>query len=181
MSLAILGIAFAVGLDVLALSIAIGVAERKVVARLWLAAWFSFAEVAMQVIGYAIGTGAGRAIGTVADYVGFLVLAGVGLFIFRESFASAKIHARLSGGWGLLAACGSASFDSLGVGVSLPGVPIPLVPLIATVAVSTVLFTVVGLGFGARLGESYEKLAERACGIVLMLMAVIFTAQRLLV
>lgn len=133
----------------------------------------------MQVIGYGIGTGAGHVVGMIADYAGFLVLACVGVFIFRESFATKKIHARMSGGWGLLAACVSASLDSLGVGIALPGVPLPLVPLIGTVAVSTVLFTIAGLAFGARLGERYEQLAERLCGIVLVVMAVIFTVQHL--
>jgi putative Mn2+ efflux pump MntP len=133
----------------------------------------------MQVIGYAIGTGAGRLVGTIADYVGFAILAGVGVFIVRESFGEEPSSFKVESGWGLIAACASISLDSLGIGVSLPGVPLPLVPLLATVAVSTVVFTTVGLTFGAQLGQRYQNLAERIAGIVLIALAIFFTAQHL--
>ena len=55
----ILGIAFAVGLDVLALSIAVGVMRIDWPARIRLGAAFSASEVLMQLVGYGIGTGAG--------------------------------------------------------------------------------------------------------------------------
>jgi hypothetical protein len=35
----------------------------------------------------------------------------------------------------------------------------------------------VGLAFGAQLGARYKQLAERAAGIVLIVLAVLFTAQ----
>jgi len=84
----------------------------------------------MQGVGYAIGTGAGQLIGTIADYAGFAVLAGVGVFIVRESFDTGESAFRVDSGWGLVAACASISLDSLGIGVSLPGVPLPLLPLL---------------------------------------------------
>jgi len=71
----ILGIAFAVGLDVLALSIAVGIMRLPWRSRMRLGIAFSGAEVVMQVVGYAVGTGAGQIVGTIADYVGFAVLA----------------------------------------------------------------------------------------------------------
>ncbi|MBD5657627.1 MAG: manganese efflux pump [Candidatus Eremiobacteraeota bacterium] len=165
------------GLDVLALSIAVGIMQIGWGARLRLGFAFSASEVVMQVIGYAIGTGAGRIVGTIADYVGFAVLAGVGIFIVRESFGDEESSFKADTGWGLLAACASISLDSLGIGVSLPGVPLPLLPLLATVAVSTIVFTVVGLAFGSRLGERYKQIASRAAGIVLIVLAIFFTLQ----
>jgi putative Mn2+ efflux pump MntP len=180
-ALKIIGIAVAVGLDVLALSIAIGIMQIDWKARLRIGAAFSFAEVFMQIVGYAIGTGAGRIVGTIADYVGFAVLLGVGIFIFRESFSSVEPKFAVVSGWGLILASASISLDSLGIGVSLPGVPLPLVPLLATVAVSTVIFTAVGLAFGSALGERYKHLAERGAGIILIVLAVVFTVQHLTV
>jgi manganese efflux pump family protein len=172
----ILGIALAVGLDVLAVSIAVGVMRIPWRGRLRLGFAFSVAEVAMQVLGYAIGTGAGRIAGVVAIYVGFAILAAVGIYIFRESGANEPTF-KPDTGWGLIAASASISLDSFGIGVSLPGVPLPLMPLLATVAVSTVLFTSVGLAFGERLGRRYKRLAQRVAGLVLIALAVIFTIQ----
>ena len=177
--LKILGIAFAVGLDVFALSIAVGIMQIPRGSRIRLGFSFSGAEVLMQIIGYAIGTGAGRIVGTLADYVGFAVLAGVGVFIVRESFGDGESSFKIDSGWGLIAACASISLDSLGIGVSLPGVPLPLMPLLATVAVSTIIFTTVGLAFGTQLGQRYKILAERTAGVVLVVLAAFFTAQHL--
>ncbi len=146
--------------------------------RLRLGATFAMSEVVMQGVGYVIGTDAGRIIGVIAIYAGFAILAGVGIFIVRQSFQADQMLT-VDSGLGLLAACASISLDSLGIGISLPGVPLPLVPLLATVAVSTVIFTVVGLAFGARLREKYKRGAERAAGIVLVILAVFFTIQHI--
>jgi putative Mn2+ efflux pump MntP len=79
----------------------------------------------------------------------------------------------------LLVASLSVSLDSLGIGMSLPGVPLPLLPLLATVAVSTIIFTAVGLAFGERLGRRYKRVAQRVAGIVLVVLAAVFTTQHL--
>ncbi len=177
----VLGIAIAVGLDVLALSIAVGIMQIPWGARLRLGLGVSTAEVLMQLLGYLIGNGAGHIVGTLAVYVGFAVLAGVGGFIVRDSYrVSDESHLKVDSGWGLLAVCASVSLDSLGIGISLPGVPLPLVPLLSTVGVSTLVFTAIGLAFGAQLGERYKRLAERIAGVVLIVLAAFFTAQHLL-
>jgi putative Mn2+ efflux pump MntP len=174
----VLGIALAVGLDVLALSIAVGVMRISWRARIRLGLAFSVSEVLMQVVGYGIGTGAGRIVGTVATYVGFAILAGVGIFIIRESSERTPTF-EADSGWGLVAASASISLDSLGIGVSLPGVPLPLIPLLATVAVSTAIFTVMGLAFGERLGQRYKSTAQRTAGIALVILAAVFAIQHL--
>ncbi|HEV8022571.1 MAG TPA: manganese efflux pump [Candidatus Lustribacter sp.] len=178
-ALKILGVAFAVGLDVLALSIAIGIMQSDQRVRLRLAIAFSVSEVVMQVVGYLIGAGVGNVIGEVAPYLGFAVLALVGAYIVRESYQGAEKGLGADSGWGLILTCASISLDSLGIGVSLPGVPLPLIPLLATVAVSTAIFTTIGLAFGSLLGKRYEALAERTAGIVLVLLAILFTVQHL--
>lgn len=178
-ALKILGVAFAVGMDVLALSIAIGIMQSAWRTRLRLAIAFAGSEVFMQVVGYLIGAGVGRVIGSVADYLGFGVLALVGAYIIRESFLSGETRIRSDSLWGLMLTSVSISLDSLGIGVSLPGVPLPLLPLLGTVAVSTATFTIVGLNFGSLLGKQYEALAERVAGVALILLAAVFTVQHL--
>jgi putative Mn2+ efflux pump MntP len=174
-ALKIFGIAFAVGLDVLALSIAVGIMQIPLRVRMRLGIAFSVSEVVMQGLGYEIGTGAGRMVGTVSTYVGFAVLAGVGAYIIYESFQDDDSAFNVESLWGVLALSASVSLDSLGIGASLPGVPLPLVPLLSTVALSTLTFTAIGLSFGAQLGGRYKQLAERAAGIVLVILAIVFT------
>jgi putative Mn2+ efflux pump MntP len=56
-------------------------------------------------------------------------------------------------------------------------VPLPLIPLLATVAVSTIIFTSLGLVFGEQLGRRYQRNAQRIAGLVLIALAALFTLQ----
>jgi len=63
--------------------------------------------------------------------------------------------------------------------VSLPGVPLSLIPPVTAIAVSTTIFTRLGLAFGERLGLRYKCTAQRIAGITLVIVAVVFTIQHL--
>lgn len=172
------GIALAVGLDVLALSTGIGVLGVPWNVRFRVGATFAAAEIVMQVLGAAFGAMLGHVAGEVAAYAGFAVLAAIGLWILRQSFGHDEgLSEKATSGFGLLAASASISLDSLGVGFSLPALHVPLVPLIATVAVTTLVFTFAGLRFGEVLGARFKQKAERGAGIVLIALAVLFALQ----
>ena len=176
----VVAVAIAVGLDVLAVSVGVGITRLGWNAKLRLGIAFASSEIIMQVVGYGLGTGAGRMVGVVASYFGFALLALVGAFMIRSSLhedPEAEFDATRGGG--LLLTSLSISLDSLGVGFALPGVSIPLIPLLITVSISTTIFTFVGLEFGARLGERYEKGAERAAGAILILLAIMFMVEHL--
>lgn len=177
----IAAVAFAIGLDVLALSTAIGIKGPPWRTRLRLGAAFSTAEILMQVVGLALGSGFGRLVGDIAQWIGLVVLAGIGACILREGFSNEAGEEKfdVAKPVGLLLASLSISLDSLGVGFALPALHLPLVPLFSTVAVSTVCFTLTGIAFGAVLGHKFEKNAERGAGIVLILIAVTFAVQHL--
>jgi putative Mn2+ efflux pump MntP len=177
----IVGVAFAVGLDVLAISVGVGVTRLAFDARVRMGCAFAGSEIVMQVVGYGLGSGAGKMLGDVATYIGFGLLALIGLLMIRSSMRhSAEANFDVTRGSGLLMTSLSISLDSLGVGVALPAAAIPLLPLLITVAITTTVFTFVGLAFGARLGERYERNAERAAGILLILLAAAFAAERFL-
>jgi putative Mn2+ efflux pump MntP len=176
----ILGVALAIGLDVLALSAAIGIKEPPWPQRIRLGLAFSMAEILMQLVGLSLGTGLGRLVGAIATWIGLIVLAGIGGWILREGFSADKDREfNVASAGGLLLASLSISLDSLGVGFALPALRLPLIPLFATVAISTVAFTLAGLAFGAMLGHAFEKNAEKAAGIVLLALAVVFAVQQL--
>jgi len=174
-------VAFAVGLDVFAISIGVGVARLALDARLRVGFAFAGSEIVMQAIGYELGAGAGHVLGEVAAYVGFALLALIGLLMIRNSFQhQSEVKLDATRGAGLLITSLSISLDSFGVGIALPAVSIPLLPLLFTVSVTTTVFTLIGLAFGARLGYRYERGAERAAGAILVALAALFTIQRLI-
>jgi manganese efflux pump family protein len=173
-------VAIAIGLDVLALSIAVGIKGLPWGSRLRLGAAFAFAEIFMQVLGFVLGAGFGRIVGDVAAWIGLTVLAGIGVWIFIESFKKDDEHDfDVQKPVGLLLASISISLDSLAVGFALPSLRLPLLPLFATVACTTVAFTLTGLAFGAKLGELYEEYAERGAGTVLVLLAIAFAIEKI--
>lgn len=176
----ILAVALAIGLDVLALSTAVGIKEPPWNVRIKIGVSFALAEILMQIIGLLLGTGFGHIVGEVATWIGLVILALIGAWILREGFSNEEkrdFDVRTPGG--LIVASLSISLDSLGVGFALPALKLPLPQLFATVAVSTVAFTLAGLAFGAVLGHAFEKNAERGAGIVLIVLAAAFAYQHL--
>ena len=178
----VLAVAFAVGLDVFALSVGVGVARLGLDSSLRVGLTFAASEIAMQAIGYELGTGAGYLLGELAAYVGSALLALIGVLMIRKSLAHPLSEVKFdpTKGVGLLIASLSVSLDSLGVGIALPALAIPLLPLLITVSITTTVFTLIGLAFGSRLGERYERGAERAAGAVLVVLAGLFFIQRLI-
>jgi putative Mn2+ efflux pump MntP len=174
--LKIIAVAVAVGFDVLAISIGVGIAQIPWQASVRLGISFATAEIVMQVIGFELGTGAGRLFGEIAEWIGLVLLALVGGFMIIESYRLGKKKSfDPTRGAGLLVASLSISLDSLGIGFALPAVGIPLIPLLITLSITTAIFTSIGLAFGAKIGERYERDAERVAGAMLILLAIIFS------
>jgi manganese efflux pump family protein len=176
----VFAVALAVGLDVLALSIGVGVARLALGASFRVGAAFAGSEIAMQLIGYELGTSATQVLGEVANDVSLALLLLLGCLMIIKSFEYLpEAHFDTAKGGGLLLASLSISLDSLGVGVALPALGIPLIPLLIMISITTIAFTLLGLAFGARLGERYERDAERAAGAMLVLLAGSFALKRL--
>lgn len=174
------GVALAVGLDVLAVSVGVGVTRVAWDVSLRLGLAFASSEITMQVLGYELGSSTGRLLGEMGAYAGFALLALVGTVMIRNSRRNTReVRFEATAGAGLLMTSLSISLDSLGVGVALPVAGIPLFPLLIIISVTTTVFTVIGLAFGARLGKRYERGAERVAGIMLVVLAALFTIERL--
>jgi putative Mn2+ efflux pump MntP len=162
--------------------VGVGIARLALDSSLRVGFAFAGSEIAMQAIGYELGAGAGYLLGEVAAYVGFALLALIGILMIRKSLRHPLSEAKFdpTKGAGLIIASLSISLDSLGVGIALPALAIPLIPLLVTVSITTTVFTLIGLAFGSRLGELYERGAERAAGAVLVVLAGLFLIQRLI-
>ncbi len=176
----VLAVAFAVGFDVLALSIAVGIARLNTATSIRVGSAFAAAEIGMQLIGYSLGAEAGEFLGHVAGSASLTLLFLIGWTMIAKSFEFLpESHFDTARGGGLLLASLSISLDSLGVGIALPALGIPLVPLLITTSMTTVVFTYAGLTFGAMLGERYERGAEGAAGAMLVLLAGVMAFERL--
>jgi putative Mn2+ efflux pump MntP len=170
-------LALALGFDVWAVSAAIGVTRPDRGRSLRLALLFASAEIGMMLVGYAIGQGVGHLLGQFAAYLGFTLLALIGLLMVRQT-TRAERRLPLTDGAGMILTSISVSLDSLGVGFALPAAGVPLPALIVTLAASTVSSSLVGLAVGARWGKRYGPLTEAFAGALLVILAIALALER---
>ena len=175
-------IALSLALDVFAVSIGVGVrgVPRKTKIRIGIA--FASAEIIMNLLGAALGIAAGRLLGEVAGYLGFIALVGVGTYMIYE--ATRDLAERnpldMSSGWGLFIASASISLDSLGIGFSILYIDVPLEISLAVIGVVSIGATALGLSFGRLLGKRIEDRAELLGGVLLALTGVTFIVLKAL-
>lgn len=162
-------VALSLGLDVLAVSVGVGMRgiDRWIKVRIGVA--FALAEMTMTVLGVVLGSTAGRFLGDAAGYLGFAALIVVGAYmVYETKREEAAGGFDLSRGWGLFFGALSISLDSLGIGFSILFIGVPLVVSLIFIGVASVIATTLGLTLGKALGARAEETAAVWAGIVLI-------------
>jgi putative Mn2+ efflux pump MntP len=172
-------VSVSLGLDVFAVCIGIGMRGADRAMKIRIGSAFAFAEVAMTLVGVVIGEAAGRLLGAVAGYLGFAALTLVGGYMVFESLRGENDGGfDLSRGWGLFLGALSISLDSLGIGFSILYIGVPLTVSVVSIALASVLSTMLGLTLGKLLGARMEALAAVCAGIILMVTGVAFATLK---
>jgi putative Mn2+ efflux pump MntP len=178
--LKILVVALSLGLDVFAVGVGVGMrgVSRAIKVRIGIA--FATAEVTMNLAGVGLGKLAGELLGSIAGYIGFAALIGLGAYMIVEAVRESerKRPLDMSRGWGLLVGSLSISLDSLGIGFSILYIGVPLVESLAVIFVVSICCTVLGLTLGRIVGRRAEESAELWAGIVLALTGIAFTVAK---
>ncbi|NLF31681.1 MAG: manganese efflux pump [Planctomycetes bacterium] len=172
------GIAVALAMDALAVSIAAGIKIRRVRHGHVLRAGVCFGlfQFGMPVIGWFAGKTFARCVCAIDHWIAFALLAALGgkmLYEARGHDPAPTGHAAdPTVGWSLLLLSVATSIDALAVGLSLAllGVSIWLVAVI--IGVVTCTLSALGILFGGRLGHRFEHAAEAFGGIILIAIGV---------
>ncbi|HEY1656134.1 MAG TPA: manganese efflux pump [Candidatus Tumulicola sp.] len=173
-------VALSLSLDVFAVSIGVGVRGVPAATKWRIGLAFACAEVSMNLIGAGLGLAAGKFLGDIAGYIGFVALIALGAYMIKESrsdFAAAS-KLDLSKGWGLAVASLSISLDSLGIGFSILYIGVSPAISLVVIAIVSVLSTAAGLALGERLGAFAERYAALLGGVLLMLTGLVFVALK---
>jgi manganese efflux pump family protein len=161
-------VAISLGLDVFAVCVGVGMRGTDRWVKFRIGAAFAFAEVAMTLLGVALGATAGKYLGDVAGYLGFMALVAVGGYMVYESVRPDNAAGfDLSRGWGLFLGALSISLDSLGIGFSILFIGVPLVVSVGCIAAASILSTTLGLTLGKAVGARFETAAGLWGGILL--------------
>ncbi len=190
--LRLLPLIFSLGLDTLALSIALGLAPLPSRTRLRLALTFAAAEGLMPAVGLLMGRPLGQAIGGWAVYIAGVLLIATGLWLLREALAEddddddgggeqGKILSAASArGLPLVGIALSISLDELAMGFSFGVLRPPVVPALLAIALQALVVSIAGQWLGQHVGGALGERAEMAAGVVLCLLGLGFIGARLL-
>lgn len=142
------------------------------------AIWFSGMHVAMLSAGFLLGDTLAGFVEGVGPWISFTLLALVGGAMVRSALKKTSEDEELNSmpplTWKSLAALAFAcSIDAIAVGSSLGlSGSLPFGLTVSVVAVMTALASILGLCMGSAAGEKWEKPAEIAGGVVLLLIGV---------
>ena len=171
------------GLDTFAVAAAIGTLSPSPATRRRVSWLFPAFEAGMPLVGLALGAPLGHVIGGVADYVAIGVLLALGLYTLlasdeRQERTIPRL-AQVQGPGALLLGL-SISLDELAIGFTLGLLRLPVVLVIALIAVQTFAVTRAGLRWGHQISAKQRDATEHLAGVALTGLAVVLLAERLL-
>jgi len=169
------------GLDTLAVALALGISGIGRRNRLRVGTSFALFEGGMPLIGFVAGRLVSGAIGDIASLIGIAVLFGVGVWMVYEGVSGEEEANFDIDRWrGLLLTSLSISLDELAIGFSMGALGLPIALTVLLIALQAFVLTLVGTTVGNRIGEELAERAELAAGLVLCGLALVLLGQKLL-
>lgn len=170
-------LAVGVSMDAFAVSICKGLAMKKATlkASMTCGVWFGGFQALMPTIGFFLGTLFADAIQAVDHWVAFVLLAVIGANMLKEAFSKEcdcceDQNADLSLKTMFLMAI-ATSIDALAVGISLAMAgKVNIFVAALFIGLCTFGFSAVGVKIGNVFGSRYEKKAQLAGGMILVLL-----------
>lgn len=174
----ILFLAVGLSMDAFAVSICKGLAMKKATLKegAICGTWFGGFQALMPLIGFFLGTLFAKAIEAIDHWVAFLLLAFIGISMLREAFSKGEDcdcgcgQADLSFKTMFVMAV-ATSIDALAVGISLAMAGnVNIFLAVALIGIITFAMSCLGVKIGNLFGSRFEKKAQAAGGIILLLL-----------
>jgi len=180
----ILAVAVSLAMDAFAVSIAVGLTLPRVTARhVFRLAWhFGLFQFLMPVAGYFSGRAASGLVAAWDHWIAFSLLSLVGAKMLYEAYRGPSGATRRdpTRGLTLLVLSLATSLDALAVGVTMALLDVRIWTAAVVIGLVAGAMTTVGICFARLLGARWEKLAETAGGIILLLIGARILASHLL-
>jgi putative Mn2+ efflux pump MntP len=179
------GLLIPLAIDTFALAAALGMAGLEPSDRLRASLVFTIFEAGMPMAGIVIGRAVGALLGAWAGYGGIFFLLVAGWLLWRDGDGDDREAKRLrllahARGLAIIDLGLSISVDELAVGLSAGLLGLAAVLTVAWIALQAFLAAQLGFTIGRRLGERARERSERLAGLMLIAVALILLALRLL-
>ena len=170
-------LAVGLSMDAFAVSVCKGLGMKKVTLKnqCICGAWFGGFQALMPLLGFLLGALFAAAIEAVDHWVAFGLLAIIGANMLREAFGKddcdcEEHNADLSVKTMFIMAV-ATSIDALAVGISLAMAgDVNIIQAVLLIGVTTFVLSALGVRIGNIFGSRFEKKAEAAGGIILILL-----------
>ena len=166
----------ALSMDAFSVSVCKGLSVKKVQTKhlLLCGLYFGGFQFLMPVIGYFIGSGFANVVEKVDHWVAFGLLALIGLNMIRAALFEKKEDESVDASFAvpvMLSLALATSIDALAVGVTYSMSDGNNIWLAAgLIGVITFVLSALGVKFGSKIGEKFEKIASIVGGAVLVLL-----------
>ena len=167
-------IGIGLSMDAFAVSICKGLSVRRLRLShaLLCGIYFGGFQALMPTLGYFLGSSFSSVISQVGYWLAFILLALIGANMIRESFGETETLDENFGPRALLPLAVATSIDALAVGVSFAALEVDILPAACLIGVTTFICSALGVKIGAVFGARFRAAAERAGGVVLILIGV---------
>lgn len=169
-------LAIGLSMDAFAVSVCKGLAMQKAGLRSGLicGAWFGGFQGLMPAIGFFLGSLFAVAIQSFDHWIAFLLLGYIGFNMLREAFSKEEecckdADADLSAKTMFVMAV-ATSIDAMAAGISLAMDQANIVLNVVCIGVTTCILSAVGVKVGNVFGSRFEKKAQIAGGVILILL-----------
>ena len=174
MELVLIGVGLS--MDAFAVALCKGLSMRRVnyAHAAVIALFFGVFQAVMPLIGWVLGTQFARYITSVDHWIAFALLGYIGGKMIWDALHEAPETAPCAGEGRLdlkklLMLAVATSIDALAVGITFAFLQVSILPAVATIGLITFALSFAGVVVGNRFGTRFQKKAEIAGGVVLVL------------
>lgn len=173
--LTIIIIAIGLAMDAFAVSICKGLSMKKMSWKkgVIIGGYFGFFQALMPLVGYLLGIGFQDKVTGVDHWIAFILLGIIGINMIKEALSKEEEEKNDSVNFKeMIVLAIATSIDALAVGITMAFLEVNIALAITIIGIITFAISVIGVKIGNIFGNKYEKKAELAGGIILILMGI---------
>lgn len=173
--LSIIVIAIGLAMDAFAVSICKGLSMKKMSWKkgIIIGAYFGIFQALMPLVGYLLGIGFQDKVTGIDHWIAFVLLGIIGANMIKEALSKEEEGKNDSVDFKeMIVLAIATSIDALAVGITMAFLEVNIAIAITIIGIITFAISIIGVKIGNIFGNKYEKKAEFAGGVILILMGI---------
>lgn len=173
--LEILLIAVGLAMDAFAVSVCKGLSMKKMSwnKAIIVGLYFGIFQGLMPVIGFLLGTSFASLVIQIDHWIAFVLLGFIGGNMLKEAFSNKSENRNDNVDFKTMIVLAIAtSIDALAIGITFAFLKVNLILSVLMIGIITFILSIIGVKIGNKFGDRYERKAEMAGGLILILMGI---------